>query len=180
MSADRVAWAEDLARTHLASTLPRRWRHVQGVVRHASSAVPVVDDADLLIAAAWLHDIGYAPDVRRTGLHPVDGAKFLETLGADDRLCGLVANHSCACVEARNRGVPIDWPDEETAVRDALWWADMVTTPSGEPTDVESRIAEVCERYGPDHVVAKSVTEAAPALLAASERTERLLARIPR
>ncbi|WP_280396897.1 HD domain-containing protein [Nocardia carnea] len=164
-------WAERLARTHLAP-LPRRLAHVEGVARQAARAGAVVDDPALLVAAAWLHDIGYAPDIERIGFHPVDGAEFLRDRGASERLCALVANHSCACVEARRRGVRIEWADEETELRDALWWADMTTTPTGEITAVRERIAEVQARYGPEHVVAQSVAEAAPHLLGASDRTE--------
>ncbi|BDT97718.1 MULTISPECIES: HD domain-containing protein [Nocardia] len=164
-------WAEKLARKHLAS-LTLRLAHVEGVVRQAERASRVVDDPILLVAAAWLHDIGYAPNIRRTGFHPVDGAEFLHQIGVDDRLCGLVANHSCACVEARRRGVRIVWPDEQSALRDALWWADMTTTPMGDVTGVRERIAEVQERYGPEHVVTQSVAEAAPVLFGAVNRTE--------
>ncbi|WP_330232295.1 HD domain-containing protein [Nocardia sp. NBC_00508] len=135
----------------------------------------MVDDSDLLLAAAWLHDIGYAPSIRRTGFHPVDGAEFLRREGVSERLCALVANHSCARIEARNRHLAIDWPDEQTALRDALWWADITTTPTGETTDVLGRIAEVRERYGPAHVVSRSLAEAAPELIEAVDRTEKLL-----
>jgi hypothetical protein len=34
-------------------------------------------DTDLLEAAAWLHDIGYAPGLAVTGLHALDGARYL-------------------------------------------------------------------------------------------------------
>jgi len=34
-------------------------------------------DADLLEAAAWLHDIGYTADVATAGLHALDGARYL-------------------------------------------------------------------------------------------------------
>ncbi|WP_425297738.1 HD domain-containing protein [Nocardia asiatica] len=177
--AETVAWAEQVARRHLAP-LPRRLAHVEGVARQAGRAAAVADDPSLLVAAAWLHDVGYAPDLIRIGFHPVDGAEFLLERGFGDRLCGLVANHSCACVEARRRGVSIGWPDEETALRDALWWADMTTTPTGEVTGVRERISEVQERYGPDHIVSQSVTEAAPYLISAADRTEgRLKARLP-
>ncbi|MEU0502698.1 HD domain-containing protein [Nocardia sp. NPDC005998] len=174
MSDDLVAWAAQLAQDHLIG-LARRWQHVQGVVQHAQQAAGIVDDSDLLLSAAWLHDIGYAPSICRTGFHPVDGAEFLRQQGASSRLCALVANHSCARVEARNRDIEIDWPDEQTALRDALWWADMTTTPTGETTDVRSRVAEVRERYGPDHVVSRSLVDAAPELIEAAERTEKLL-----
>ncbi|WP_280297078.1 HD domain-containing protein [Nocardia abscessus] len=168
---DSAAWAERLARRYLAP-LPRRLDHVAGVVRQATLAAPVADDPDLLVVAAWLHDIGYAPELARIGFHPVDGAEFLRDQGASDRLCALVANHSCACIEARRRGLTIEWDDEETALRDALWWADMTTTPTGETTDVRERIAEVQDRYGLDHVVSLSVAEASPLLLSAAARTE--------
>jgi len=56
-----------------------RWRHTQAVAARASSASPAVapNDRDLLVAAAWLHDIGYADSVADTGLHPLDGAEYL-------------------------------------------------------------------------------------------------------
>ncbi|MFI6867576.1 HD domain-containing protein [Nocardia sp. NPDC050406] len=174
-TADLRNWAAATARAQLES-LPRRWEHTQGVARRAERVSPAVDEPDLLVAAAWLHDVGYAPHLVRTGFHPIDGAEFLAEQGVAERLCALVAHHSCACVEARNRGLSIRWTDERTALRDALWWADMTTTPTGEITDVCERIEEVLERYGAEHVVARSVAEASEELLAAARRTERLLA----
>ena len=54
---------------------PRRWAHVQGVAAQARGLAPVLGtDADLLEAAAWLHDIGYAPGLAVTGLHALAGA----------------------------------------------------------------------------------------------------------
>lgn len=170
-----VTWAAELARTKLESSLPRRWTHVAGVARQAARVADLVDDGDLLVAAAWLHDIGYAPDLVQTGFHPVDGARFLEARNADSRLCALVANHSCACVEARHRGLELDWPDEQSSLRDALWWADMTTTPDGERVGVRDRINEVGLRYGREHVVTVSLEEAASELIAAAARTETLL-----
>jgi hypothetical protein len=43
--------------------------------------------------------------------------------------------------------------DEETPLRDALWWVDMTTTPGGEPTNVHDRIEEIQTRYGPEELV---------------------------
>jgi HD superfamily phosphodiesterase len=49
--------------------------HVQGVAARARSVAPAVGaDAGLLEAAAWLHDIGYVPELTATGLHGLDGA----------------------------------------------------------------------------------------------------------
>ncbi len=63
-------------------------------------------DADLLEAAAWLHDIGYAPDLAVTGLHALDGARYLrDAQNADAMRCRLVAHHSNTIVEAEERGL---------------------------------------------------------------------------
>jgi HD superfamily phosphodiesterase len=65
-------------------------------------------DADLLEAAAWLHDTGYAPGHADTGLHARDGTRYLrDAHHADALLCRLVAHHSCAIIEAEERGLPM-------------------------------------------------------------------------
>ena len=103
-----VAWARNLAGQLLAEPLPVRWAHVQGVARAAESISHIVgDDGPLLISAAWLHDVGYAPTLAQAGLHQLDGARYLrDAENADSLLCRLVANHSYAIVEA---GIA-DWP----------------------------------------------------------------------
>jgi hypothetical protein len=44
-----------------------------------------------MVMAAWLHDIGYAPELAVTGFHPLDGARFLRRAGADGQVVSLVA-----------------------------------------------------------------------------------------
>ena len=104
---DLVAWAVRLASEKLAEVLPRRWAHVQGVGRGAGVAAPLflVDDGELLVGAALLHDIGYAPDLASSGFHALDGARYLRGIDGPDRLVNLVAHHSCATVEAEVRGL---------------------------------------------------------------------------
>jgi HD superfamily phosphodiesterase len=81
-------WAQQLARELLQESLPRRWAHVQGVAAQARGLAPVLGtDADLLEAAAWLHDIGYAPGLAVTGLHALDGARYLRDAGHADAPC---------------------------------------------------------------------------------------------
>ena len=65
-----------LAQTLLQLPLPRRWAHIQVAARARSLAPALGADADLLEAAAWLHDIGYAPGLAATGLHALDGARY--------------------------------------------------------------------------------------------------------
>jgi predicted hydrolase (HD superfamily) len=56
------------------------------------------------VAAAWLHDIGYALELVETGFHPLDGARYLRRVGVDGQVVNLVAYHSCAQTEADVRG----------------------------------------------------------------------------
>src|SRR5216684_3221844 len=102
-----ASWAQQLARELPQEPLARRWAHVQGVAARARGLAPVLGaDAELMEAAAWLHDIGYAPDLAITGLHQLDGARYLRDVQhADAMLCRLVAHHSCAIIEARERGL---------------------------------------------------------------------------
>lgn len=160
-----------MARRLLAEPLPRRWAHTQGVARKAESIAHIVaDDADILIRAAWLHDIGYTPDLARTGFHPLDGARHLRDVeDADSRLCRLVAHHSCAIVEARHRGLAGELADEfpliDGLVAHALTYCDMTTSPDGQTTDVETRLNEALTRYGDGDVVTQSIKEARPQIM---------------
>jgi len=169
-------WARELAEQHLADPLPRRWRHVQAVVEQASMVAPTLDgDGDLLVCAAWLHDIGYTPSVADTGFHPLDGARLICRLEGGNRLAGLVAHHTGAAVEARLRGLSdalhAEFPREHSTVADALWYADLTTGPDGRRVTADERLAEIEQRYGTDHVVAESVRLSRPELLAAVDRT---------
>jgi HD superfamily phosphodiesterase len=52
--------------------------------------------APVLIAAARLHDIEYAPELPDTGSHPIDGARHLHSIGLPPAICNLMAHHSGA------------------------------------------------------------------------------------
>ncbi|GAB3466885.1 HD domain-containing protein [Actinophytocola sediminis] len=132
-------------------------------------------DGELLISAAVLHDVGYSPHIATTGFHPLDGARALSKATINARLVALVAHHSYAYREAELRGLSAElaeWSDEETPLRDALWWADMTTSPDGEPITFGERIKEIQSRYGPQDVVTFFIRQAEPELRGAVERTE--------
>jgi putative nucleotidyltransferase with HDIG domain len=171
-----TAEARVLAERHLAKPLPRRWRHVQAVGQRAEQVSAVLDvDDEVLAPAAWLHDIGYAPAAVDTGFHPLDGARFLRGMAVDERVVRLVAHHSCAVVEADERGLSAElaaFPREESATADALWYCDMTTGPDGEPLPVAQRLNEIRKRYGPHHIVTRFVVRAEPQIVAAVQRTE--------
>jgi hypothetical protein len=133
------------------------------------------ETGELLVAAAVLHDVGYAPKIANTGFHPLDGARTLRDVTDNTRLVALVAHHSCAYREAELRGLSAElteWVDEETPLRDALWWADMTTSPDGVAMSFGERITEIQERYGPQDLVTFFIRQAEPELRGAVERTE--------
>jgi putative nucleotidyltransferase with HDIG domain len=175
-----VSEAREMARCVLAEALPRRWEHVQGVAGKAERVSASLElSGDVLVSAAWLHDIGYAPELLATGFHPLDGARYLAGLGAPERVVNLVARHSNAILEAELRGIGAlvaVFPDEGGALRDALWYCDLTTSPDGQPVSAADRMSEIKERYGPGTIVTRFITDGAPELLAAVERTERRLA----
>jgi hypothetical protein len=177
----QVDWAAEVARKLLGVPLPRRWAHVQGVAAQARSLAPILgDDAELLEAAAWLHDIGYSPDLADTGFHPLDGARYLRDVEhADPVLCRLVANHSCAIIEAEERGLAnalsSEFPAPAPMLNDALAYCDMTTTPTGNVVSVQDRLSEIVERYGPHDVVTRFIRKAEPQLVSSVIRTDQRL-----
>lgn len=152
--------------------------HVTGVAAAAERLAPVVpvEDVDLLVLAAWLHDIGYAPELAITGFHPLDGARYLRAFGANERLRRLVANHTNAWVEAEARGLAgvlaEEFPREVSPTADALTYADLTTGPAGERVSVEERLAEIFVRYEAGDVVHESIRRAAPELMELAAQVE--------
>ena len=178
-----AAWEQDLARTLLANDLPRRWAHVQGVAARARSLAPAIGpDTGLLEGAAWLHDIGYLPNLAETGLHGLDGARYLRDVRhAEPLLCRLVAHHSCAVIEAEERGLARvltrEFAPPPQPLADALTFCDMTTSPDGEHVQVTHRLAEIHDRYGTAHLVSRSIRRATPLILEAVGQVDARAAR---
>ena len=176
-----VAKARRLARKLLRKELPERWQHTQGVAARAAEVAGTVapEDRSTLIAASWLHDIGYAPAVRSTGFHPLDGGLYLRAHGWDDRLAALVAHHSGARFVPVERGFGLmmaEFAFEDDAVSDALTYADQTVGPNGRRMTVPYRIAEAITRHGPDSPNARARVDRVPYLLAVADRVEQRLA----
>lgn len=174
-----IGWARSLAAAHLARQLPARWSHVQGVARRAGEVAPALDpeDAAVLVAAAWLHDVGYAPELRRTGAHQLDGGALLRGLG-EERLAALVAHHSESRFELALMGLEgqLDaYADEDSPVSEGLTYCDLTTSPTGTPVDPEERLTEIRGRYGDGHVYVRAQRVALPHLLGAVTATRRRL-----
>ncbi|MDH2389728.1 HD domain-containing protein [Streptomyces sp. HNM0663] len=167
--------AAELAESLLPS-LGNRWLHTQAVAARAREIAQALPEGerDLLVSSAWLHDIGYAPELRATGFHPLDGARHLAALGAPDRLVRLVAHHSGAVYEAEQRGLTkelAEFEREDSPVLDALICADMTTGPAGQRFAFDRRIDEILDRYPEGSDVHTAISKARPYLAAAVERT---------
>jgi HD domain len=169
------AWAEK----HAASWLADRgwgWQHVCGVAQQAQRVSQALAEVDrpYLVAAAWLHDIGYASALAATVFHPLDGARHVRALG-QERLARLVAYHSSARWEAEALGLAGElatFSREDSPTADALTYCDMTTSPIGQPVTLGDRLAEIAERYGAEHLVVQCLQRAHDHLAGAVERTE--------
>ena len=171
------AWAEDHSE-RLLSPLGRRWRHARMVADTARQLTIGLapEDADVLVAAGYLHDIGYAPDLAITGFHALDGARHLRGVG-HGRLAGLVAHHTQGRHEAKLRGLEealAEFDDEDSLVSAALAYCDLTTGPSGERMMPGQRLLDVEARYGEVSPVTKGLRAAWPELMDAVRQVEAL------
>ena len=180
MEADTALRARVIAEERLGSLAPR-WAHVRGVAAAAElmAAGLATIDADAVVAAAWLHDVGYAPSVRSTSFHPVDGAVFVRAEGFPAVVVSLVAYHTGAAFEARERGLSdalAEFPEPPELLLDVLTCADMTIGPDGSRVRAEDRVSEILSRYPEDNPVHRAIERSAPTLLAAVARVDALVA----
>jgi hypothetical protein len=173
-----IEWASEQAAFFLAP-LGNRWQHVQGVAERAYQIGELFNENDrsYLIAAAYLHDIGYAPSLKKTGFHPLDGAYYVQSYG-QDRLTSLVAYHSEAQCEAQLRGLSSELAHflcEHSAVADALTFCDLTTNSVGQRVTFGERVTDILSRYGESDIVTQALRQAMPAWTHAIEQTEQAL-----
>lgn len=169
-----VADGVNIAKGLIGALYPR-WDHAQAVGRRAQELCEHSGLPERVVVAAWLHDIGYSPEIAAQGFHPLDGARFLARVGAPKEVVRLVAWHTGAGFEAEERGLlpelrEFAQPDPEEL--DALTMIDLATGPEGTPVLDVNRIAEILSRYEEWHPVHKAVTRSALPLLDASRRAK--------
>jgi hypothetical protein len=132
-------------------------------------------DRDTLVAAAWLHDVGYVPDLAHTGFHPLDGARFLQAERFPTVIVDLVAYHSGALFEAHERGLVDELSDFVAPPDDLLrrlTAADMTTGPNGARVSARARIAEILTRYPSNDPVHRAVARSGPSLIEVVEQID--------
>ena len=171
-------WAAGTAE-RLLVPLGNRWTHVQAVAAKATALVNigVAADVDVLIPAAYLHDIGYAAELAITGFHPLDGARFVRDAGFPE-LAPLVAHHTGARNEAALRGIQElldEFPFDNSLMQRALTYCDLTSGPTGMATNVRDRVDEICQRYGPDHMVSRAALIGLPEFLEIEAEIESLM-----
>ena len=175
-----TSWARSTAERHL-EPLGRRWDHVQAVGAAAERIAGAFgEDGETLICAAYLHDIGYAPEIAATGFHPLDGGRYVRSQG-HERLARLVAHHSGARIEAELRGIEgycDEFPFEDGPLDHALTFCDLTTGPDGTPVSLSWRVQEIGERYGRDAVTARAILAGVPEFERACQLTRQRVAEV--
>ena len=159
-----------------------RWLHAQATARQAEQLAPVVGpiDRDLLLSAAWLHDVGYHPPAVRTGFHALDGAVLLQEAGWPPRLVALVAHHGETRFTARALGLDAElatFRREEGPVTDALVYADLAAAPDGRRMSLHERLDGLARRHADDPPALREAWSLRrAALIQAAARTEQRMA----
>lgn len=150
-----------------------RWEHVCGVAAAAERIIAASRLSEVVVGAAWLHDVGYTTSVQQTGLHALDGARMIEALGAPADLVALVAYHSGAEYEAAERGLDAElrrYARPQQTSLDALTLADLTTGPTGARVSLPDRLAEILDRYPPTDPVHRAVLRSRDYLAACAAR----------
>lgn len=174
-----VTAAREVAHT-LIGAMGDRWRHSAGVAERAGELAWALDlDHDVLVAAAWLHDVGYASPIALTGFHPLDGANHLAERGWPLAVATQVAHHSGARFVAQVRGLGdflAEYPFAEDEMSDALTYADQTVGPRGDRVSASARHTEMLRRHGPESFNARADHARGPYLAAVASRMQARLA----
>jgi hypothetical protein len=171
-----------LLAVRLLSGVGTRLAHSTLVASQAERARCLLDGEwrRVIVDAAWLHDIGYSAQVDRTGFHALDAARWLRDRGWATTICRLVAWHTESEVEGALRGLGeklvVEFEPPPTMAAAALTWADLTSSPVGEPCTPEERIADILRRYLPGSIVHRAITVATPRLREATEQIDSRLA----
>ena len=167
--------------TQLLGDVGTRLPHTRAVARQASRVTELLEDRwkCAIVDAAWLHDIGHSPTLSSSGFHPLDGARWLRAEGFSEDTCSLVAWHTGAIWEARERGLENELLSEfaspPPSALDALTWADLTSSPSGELISPEVRLDEILDRYEPSSAVHRAIVAGWKDLQESTSRIEQLL-----
>lgn len=145
--------ARDVAR-ELLQALPNRLAHTLAVGDTCAVVSQRVHTRPALVrlatVAAYLHDLGYSSQLKDTGFHPIDGARYLRSIGWQ-ALVPFVAHHSQAFLQAQVLGLSLaEFARVRGIVQDLVDYSDVRTGPIGQRMTPDQRLAEIVERHGED------------------------------
>ena len=178
-SAGIEASAAEAVAARMLQDVGSRLAHSRRVAEQATAVSSLVGDpwSSSLVDAAWLHDIGYAVQATSTGFHPLDGARWLRERGWPTEECRLVAWHTRAGTEARLRGfeqeLTVEFAPPPPDAQAALTWADLTSSPAGEPCTAAQRVEEILGRYVASSLVHRATTANVADLMADARSVER-------
>jgi hypothetical protein len=171
-----LAWALKVAR-QIVGPERYRWAHTLGVVRLVNESLTLVatEERSLVLAAAYVHDIGHARRLRTTGCHALDGALYVREAG-HPQLASMVAQHSGARCEAALRGLETEMAMfttvGESSALDVLTFSDLKTDHQGYRCSVDERLEGIATRYGDDHIATRAFRRAQSELRQTVSRVE--------
>ena len=141
---------------------------------------PTLIDPDVQLLQALAHPTRLSIVRELTGTSEVCACDFTSCCDVQQP---TVSHHlrilkEAGVIEAERRGLSdamACFPDERSAVSDALTYSDLTTGPAGEPVNVAERVGEIERRYGAASLVVRALEQASESILAMVERTERRL-----
>lgn len=169
----------------LFSNDPQRLSHIFGVMDTAKRLGPQLPGDSFsndLEMAALFHDIGYAPPLRKTGFHPLDGAIFLTRYGAPEQVVDAVIRHSGAETEAMHHPEissiysRLPHVNNNSLLVDALTFCDLRTSSGGHRSTLRQRCQDIELRYGSEHAVSRNLRKNISVFQSAFDRVLRQIA----
>ena len=111
-------------------------------------------NADLLTAAAILHDIGYAPRLAEPASIPLmaRGTCVISSMPSPSVPAGrppFLRHHRSRRTRSR-RQLAREFKPAPRDLADALIYCDMTTGPDGQHMTIDQRLADIRARYGPE------------------------------
>ena len=145
-----------------------RYNHTLRVVdraRHLAELNQLTDtDRDLLLQAAYLHDVGYSEVIKFCDYHPVDGFTYLRanSWSKDVQLLTLHHTFSNTLAEMSRTDLTSEYrlnplPYHLTHLFNLLTTADMTSDGKGNIVTIAERVKDVGERHGTDSIVYKHI-----------------------
>lgn len=150
------------------------------VLRFATALMPGA--SDILVAAAWLMDIGHAETVKDTGFAALDAARFVRREGFTSIVAELIAHHTATEQEAAERGLADDlaaFPRPPEHWTDILTYANLCVGDRGEIRTPRTGIASLLADTGQPDPTRRALEAVAPSLIESAAAVEEHLARRP-